>query len=281
MGRLYVVATPIGNLEDISQRAIRCLHEVDLIAAEDTRHSAVLLNAYGIKTKTTAFHDHNEQDKMVELIDYLQQGHSIALISDAGTPLVSDPGYHLVSAAHAAGVDVVPVPGACAAIAALSASGLPSDRFLFAGFVPNKAQARLKFLKSYRHASLTVIFYETPHRIVDSLDAMIEVFGQERQATMAREMTKKFETIRKASLGALKTLVSDDSNQQKGEMVLLLAAEEKEQALGMSPEAEAILEVLAEELPPSQAASLTAQITGLKKGMLYEAILAMRPDVKD
>ncbi|MEE8429392.1 MAG: 16S rRNA (cytidine(1402)-2'-O)-methyltransferase [Gammaproteobacteria bacterium] len=280
MGHLYVVATPIGNLQDISQRAIRCLNEVDLIAAEDTRHSAVLLNAYGIKTKTTAFHDHNEQAKVAELIDYLQQGHSIALISDAGTPLVSDPGYHLVSAAHAAGVDVVPVPGACAAIAALSASGLPSDKFRFAGFLPKKTQARKTYLQQYTHATETLIFYESPHRILASMADMQQVFGGDRPASMARELTKKFETIDHGSLDQLVNLLQKNPGQQKGEFVVLIGAA-AQLPRGLDQEAEAVLRILLDELSINQAAALAARITGVKKNTLYKAALSLQQQDSD
>jgi 16S rRNA (cytidine1402-2'-O)-methyltransferase len=221
-GFLYVVATPIGNLEDFSIRAQRILAEVDLIAAEDTRHSARLLSHYGILTPVTAFHEHNEHEKAQDLVNQLSLGKQLALISDAGTPLVSDPGYRLVRAAHIAGIRVIPVPGPCAAIAALSVSGLPSDRFAFEGFPPAKSTARRTWLEAMVNEPRTLIFYESPHRIVESLTDMASVFGETRDAVYARELTKQFETVRPASLGELARWVSQDSHQQLGEIVILV-----------------------------------------------------------
>ena len=221
-GILYVVATPIGNLDDFSVRAQRVLGEADLIAVEDTRHSNRLLAHYGIRTPVTAFHEHNEREKTAELVAFLAERRRLALVSDAGTPLVSDPGYRLVRAAHAAGVRVVPVPGACAAIAALSASGLPSDRFAFEGFPPAKAVARRTWLTRLANEPRTLVFYESPHRIVESLADMTAVFGAEREAVYARELTKQFETVRHATVGELAQWVAGDPKQQLGEIVVLV-----------------------------------------------------------
>ncbi len=273
-GILYVVATPIGNLEDLSPRAVRILSQVDLIAAEDTRHSARLLQHYAITTRLTALHEHNERARAAALIEDLQDGRSLALISDAGTPLVSDPGFNLVRAAHAAGITVVPVPGACAAIAALSASGLPTDRFIFEGFPPAKQAARVNYFQGLRQESRTQIFYESSHRILESLADMVSVFGPERPAVLARELTKQFETLRTAPLADLYTWVSADPDQQRGEMVVLLAGAPPEAREG-DGEAERILRLLLAELPVRQAAALTAQITGQKKNHLYERALEL------
>jgi 16S rRNA (cytidine1402-2'-O)-methyltransferase len=273
-GILYVVATPIGNLEDLSPRAVRLLGEVDLIAAEDTRHSARLLQHYAITTPMTALHEHNERAKAATLIEELRDGRSLALISDAGTPLVSDPGFNLVRAAHGAGIKVVPVPGACAAIAALSASGLPTDRFIFEGFPPVKHAARVSYFQSLRTEARTLVFYESNHRIVESLADMVAVFGPERPAVVARELTKQFETLRAASLADLSAWVQVDPDQQRGEIVLLLAGAAPN-AGELDGEAERILRLLLAELPVRQAAALAAQITGQKKNLLYERALEL------
>ncbi len=274
LGILYVVATPIGNLEDLSPRAVRILGEVDLIAAEDTRHSGRLLQHFAITTRMTALHEHNERAKAATLIQDLCDGRSLALISDAGTPLVSDPGFNLVRAAQGAGITVVPVPGACAAIVALSASGLPTDRFIFEGFPPVKHAARVSYFEGLRPETRTLIFYESSHRIVESLADMAAVFGPERPAVVARELTKQFETIRAASLADLNIWVQADPDQQRGEMVVLLAgAPLEEQARDV--EAERVLRLLLAELPVRQAASLAAQITGQKKNQLYERALEL------
>jgi len=275
------VATPIGNLEDLSPRARRVLAEVDLVAAEDTRHSGQLLRHFGILTPLTALHEHNEREKAPELIAELQRDRRIALVSDAGTPLVSDPGYRLVQAAHAAGIDVVPVPGACAAIAALSASGLPSDRFAFEGFPPAKAMARRAWLEKLAHESRTLIFYESPHRILESLTDMTAVFGMERESVLAREITKQFETIHVAKLGELMRWVETHREQQLGEMVVLVhgctAAQDSDAAI----EGKRVLGVLLRELPVSQAAALAAEITGQRKNALYELALRIKNDSSD
>lgn len=273
-GSLYVVATPIGNLDDISARALRILREVALIAAEDTRHSARLLQHFGIETPLAACHEHNERDQGGRFLARLQAGEDVALISDAGTPLISDPGYHLVRQARAAGVAVVPVPGACALIAALSAAGLPSDRFIFEGFLPAKAAGRRARLEQVREEPRTLIFYEAPHRILECLQDMRDVFGADRPALLARELTKTFETLQGLPLAELSEWVAADSNQQRGECVVLVAgwqAPEGEEAV--SAEALRVLDLLMAEMPLKRAAALTAEITGVRKNLLYQVAL--------
>jgi len=273
VGILYIVATPIGNLGDMSPRAVEVLQRVDAIAAEDTRHSGGLLRHFGITTPMFALHEHNERQKTAALLQRLSAGEHIALISDAGTPLISDPGYVLVRQAHQAGIQVVPLPGPSALITALSASGLPTDRFCFEGFLPAKGGGRRKQLESLREESRTLAFYESPHRILDSLADMVAVFGPEREAVLAREMTKTFETIRHAPLGDLLEWVRGDANQQKGEFVMLLHGAEKA-TTGLDPEACRIAGLLAEELPHKRAAALAARISGEKKNALYQYLLA-------
>lgn len=274
-GVLYVVATPIGNLDDLTPRAQRILTEADLIAAEDTRHSGKLLAHFGILTPVMAFHEHNERAKADELVAMLGQGRVIALVSDAGTPLVSDPGFRLVRAAHAAGIRVVPVPGACAAIAALSASGLPSDRFAFEGFPPAKSAARRAWYERLVQEPRTLIFYESTHRIVESLADMVAVFGAGREAVYARELTKQFETVRHATLGELATWIAAEANQQRGEAVVLVHGATPVEG-GLDENTAHVLRVLLGALPVSQAAALAAEITGRKKNELYELALKFR-----
>ncbi len=273
-GTLYVVATPIGNLEDMTARALRVLREVALIAAEDTRHSMRLLQHFGIDTPLVACHEHNERDQGGRLVERLLAGDSLALISDAGTPLISDPGYHLVRNARAAGVPVVPVPGSCALIAALSAAGLPSDRFIFEGFLPARSSGRRQRLQALLEESRTLIFYEAPHRLLESLEDMRELFGGGRQVVLARELTKAFETIKGAPLDELCAWVAGDANQQRGECVLLVEgwqAPPGEEAV--SAEALRVLDLLLAELPLKRAAALAAEITGVRKNLLYQAAL--------
>ena len=277
-GTLYVVATPIGNLEDMTPRAIRILSEVDLIAAEDTRHSGKLLKHFGIEAKTEALHEHNERSQVPRLIDILQAGKSIAFITDAGTPLVSDPGFHLVRSARQAGLTVIPVPGACAAIAALSAAGLPSDRFVFEGFPPAKSAARRAVFEKLREEARTLIFYESPHRILESLKEMTEIFGSGREAVLARELTKQFETVRSGTLTELSEWVNRDPHQQLGEFVILIHGVPRAEREAVDEDAERVLKILLEELPVSQATALAAKITGLKKNRLYEYALNLKGD---
>ncbi|KIV65961.1 MULTISPECIES: 16S rRNA (cytidine(1402)-2'-O)-methyltransferase [Pseudomonadaceae] len=278
-GKLYVVATPIGNLDDISPRALRTLREVALIAAEDTRHSIRLLQHFGITTALAACHDHNEREQGGRFVARLLAGDDVALISDAGTPLISDPGYHLVRQVRAAGIEVVPVPGPSALIAALSAAGLPSDRFIFEGFLPAKAAARRGRLDLLKEEPRTLIFYEAPHRVLESVQDMASLFGKDRHAVLARELTKTFETLKGAPLGELAEWIAADSNQQRGECVLLVTgwqAPEGEDAI--SGEALRVLDLLLGELPVKRAAALAAEITGVRKNLLYQAALERQAD---
>lgn len=273
-GTLYVVATPIGNLDDISARALKILGAVKLIAAEDTRHSVRLLQHFGIQTPLAPCHEHNERDEGSRFIARLLAGDDVALVSDAGTPLISDPGYHLVRQARAAGITVVPVPGACALIVALSAAGLPSDRFMFEGFLPAKAAGRRARLEQVKEEPRTLIFYEAPHRILECLQDMQAVFGDERPAVLARELTKTFETLKGLPLAELRAFVESDSNQQRGECVVLVAgwsAPEDDQAV--SAQALRVLDLLLAEMPLKRAAALAAEITGVRKNLLYQAAL--------
>lgn len=269
-GILYVVATPIGNLADMVPRAIETLQTVAVIAAEDTRHSARLLAHFDIKTPALAYHDHSDDQRTEQLLQRLQRGESVALISDAGTPLVSDPGYRLVRAARDLGIKVVPIPGACALIAALSAAGLPSDRFAFEGFLPAKQTARRATLQALQHDLRTLIFYEAPHRVLESVQDMSEVFGAEREMVMARELTKTFETIKNATAADLALWIAADNNQTRGEIVLLVHGAKKRSEDAMDAEVERVMVLLLEELPLKQAAGLGAKITGLKKNFLYQ-----------
>ncbi len=269
-GTLYVVATPIGNLEDITARAIRVLSEVDLIAAEDTRHSTRLLQHFSIRTPLAACHDHNERDEGGRFISRLLAGDNVALISDAGTPLISDPGFHLVKQARNAGIKVVPIPGVSAVIAALSAAGLPSDRFTFEGFLPAKSVARNSRLELLREETRTMIFYEAPHRLLESVAAMRDVFGAQRLAVLARELTKTFETIKALPLAQLHDWISQDSDQQRGECVILISGFEQEHSVDVDLKSQQIMQLLMTELPVKKAAALAANITGLRKNVLYQ-----------
>jgi 16S rRNA (cytidine1402-2'-O)-methyltransferase len=265
---LYVVATPIGNLGDITQRAIEILSSVSLIAAEDTRHSQKLLAHLGINTNIISVHEHNERVKTDSLVESILGGESIALISDAGTPLISDPGYILVKTAIESGVSVIPIPGVSALIAALSASGLASDRFLFEGFLPAKSSAKFKKLEAVKKEVSTVIFYESPHRVLATLEAMEEVFGSERRVTMAREITKTFETIKTLPVSELLEFMAADVNQQKGEFVLLVeGAGVLDNGIGI--DIEKCMRLLIGALPIKKAASIAAEITGHPKKELY------------
>ena len=269
-----MVATPIGNLDDMSVRALKVLREVSLIAAEDTRHSLRLMQHFGIATPLAACHEHNEREEGSRFITRLLAGDDVALISDAGTPLISDPGYHLVRQARAAGIQVVPVPGACALIAALSAAGLPSDRFIFEGFLPAKSVGRKARLELLKEEPRTVIFYEAPHRILECLQDLEEIFGADRPAVLGRELTKTFETLKGLPLGELRAFVEGDSNQQRGECVVLVAGwsePEGEDVIGA--EARRVLDLLLEEMPLKRAAALAAEITGVRKNLLYQVAL--------
>lgn len=267
---LYIVPTPIGNLGDMSSRAIEVLNQVSLIACEDTRHSGKLLSHFGITTKTTALHDHNERARAQWIVEQLAAGQSIALISDAGTPLISDPGYHLVSHVRQSGFNVIPLPGPCAAITALSASGLPSDRFTFEGFLPSKEKARADKLLALKEDPRTLIFYESPHRIEHSLTTMVEVLGGDRHVVMAREVTKTFETFLCGPVSDVLAKVSSDANQQKGEIVLMVHGHHLSDDEAVPTVAINTLKLLCEELPLKKAAAIAAQIHGLKKNALYK-----------
>lgn len=278
-GILYIVATPIGNMGDITERALQTLREVELIAAEDTRHSARLLNHHGIKSHCIALHEHNERNASAGLIKRLEQGDSIALISDAGTPLISDPGFYLVREVQQAGYRVVPIPGASALIAALSVAGLPSDRFSFEGFLPSKREARRRTLEKLSGETRTLIFYESTHRIFDSLHDMVDLFGAQRQAAVVRELTKTFETVHRAELGALCEWMAADDNQRRGEFVVLVHGAEPSQSLErveIDPQA-LLIELMALQ-PPKKAAAIVAKLTGLKKNALYELGLRLKSE---
>ena len=307
---LYIVATPIGNMSDMTSHAIDVLKQVSIIACEDTRTSGKLLSHFGIDTKgskadetkdsetrpakssienddTTkqkghnklwAYHEHNSAIQTPKIIEMIEQGHSVALISDAGTPLVSDPGYQLVQAAHEAGVTVSPIVGASAAIGALSVAGLPSDRFSFIGFLPAKTHGRQKQLNDLIARTETLIFYEAPHRIVSSLEDMATIFGADRAVTFCRELTKTFETVHKSTLGELVEFVKADDNQQRGEIVVVVAG------VGVAKDTDDIsthdklLQRLLEDLSVKKAAALASDITGVKKNALYQRLLELQAD---
>lgn len=264
---LYIVPTPIGNLSDITLRAIEVLKSVDCIAAEDTRHSGILLQHLDAKAPMIALHDHNEQQRASVLIEKIKQGQSVALISDAGTPLISDPGYHLVKLCRDAGVKVVPLPGPCAAITALSAAGLPTDRFVFEGFLPAKEKGKEDRLQALVEEPRTMVFYESPRRVIDTLTAMLQVLG-DRQIVAARELTKTFETIHSLPLSEMLVWLQEDDNRTRGEFVLMVAGKTDVQD-ELPAEATRTLLLLQKELPLKKAAALTAEIYGLKKNALY------------
>nr|WP_317200575.1 16S rRNA (cytidine(1402)-2'-O)-methyltransferase [uncultured Psychrobacter sp.] len=302
---LYIIATPIGNLSDMTPHAIDTLKQVAIIACEDTRTSGKLLSHFGINTKNKsddaqskanasdketknatdtdrghnklwAYHEHNHAIQTPKIIEMIQQGHSVALISDAGTPLVSDPGYQLVQAAHAAGVSVSPIVGACAAIGALSVAGLPSDRFSFIGFLPAKTHGRQKQLEALSARTETLIFYEAPHRILASLTDMATVFGHDRAVTFCRELTKTFETVYKSTLGALIDFVKADDNQQRGEIVLVIAGNNTATDDDDMSIHDTLLQRLLLDLSVKKAAALASDITGVKKNALYQRLLALQ-----
>jgi 16S rRNA (cytidine1402-2'-O)-methyltransferase len=273
---LYVVATPIGNLGDITLRALDVLKNVDAIAAEDTRHTAGLLNYFGITKKLIAVHEHNEQQSAQILLERLQAGESIALVTDAGTPGISDPGAVVVDVLHAAGVKVVPIPGASAVIAALSASGITENGFSFIGFLPASGSQRRKALESYKALCHTLVFYEAPHRIVDSVIDMANVLGGERRITIARELTKTFETIHRCALSDAQAWIENDPNQQRGEFVLLVEAAPVKEEAAVSEAAKQTLKLLLAELPLKQAVKLATEITRAKKNDLYQLALSLK-----
>lgn len=275
-GLLYVVATPIGNLADITLRALEVLKAVDAIAAEDTRHTSGLLSHFGISKKLIAVHEHNEHQSAEKLLLQLKAGESIALVTDAGTPGISDPGAVVVDLVRKAGIKVVPIPGVSAVIAALSASGIAQNGFLFHGFLPASGAARRKTLEILKAQTVTLVFYEAPHRIIESIADMATVLGAERRITFARELTKTFETIYSCELGIAEAWLQADTNQQRGEFVLLVETAAVKDAEEISEEAVRVLKLLLADLPLKQAVKLAAEITKEKKNDLYEYALALK-----
>ena len=273
-----MVATPIGNLGDITLRALETLKAVDVIAAEDTRHSAQLLGHFGIRAKLVALHEHNEQSAGQKIVELLHAGQSVALISDAGTPAISDPGALLVNLVHQAGVKVVPIPGANAAIAALSAAGLLMPRFLFVGFLPAKSSHRKQVLETLRSVPVTLVFYEAPHRVLESVADLAETLGGARNITFARELTKTFETFHACRLDEALAWLQADPNQQRGEFVLLVEGAPAVEEQTVSDAARHTLQTLLAELPLKQAVKLATEITGAKKNALYQLALELKPE---
>jgi 16S rRNA (cytidine1402-2'-O)-methyltransferase len=278
-GTLYVVATPIGNLEDLSPRAAAILEQVDVIAAEDTRHSRKLLDRYGIRTPLCSYHDRNESAAAVKLLEKLRRGRSVALISDAGTPLISDPGFRIVDLAHQHAIPVRAVPGPSALIAALSVSGLPAHHFIFEGFAPEKATARLKRLQELSAESRTLVFFETPHRIRAFLADAVSAFGPDRQATIVRELTKQFETVRRDSIGALRDWLESDPMHGKGEFVVVFRGAPEADTQHMD-EVEGMLRVLLRFLSAKDAAAVIAELTGARKNEVYRMAVERGGKVK-
>ncbi|RLW71324.1 MAG: 16S rRNA (cytidine(1402)-2'-O)-methyltransferase [gamma proteobacterium symbiont of Stewartia floridana] len=274
-GVLYVVATPIGNLDDLTPRAVEILKQVDFIAAEDTRHTRPLLRHYAIDTPMRSLHQFNERAKMDSLLAELNEGASIALVSDAGTPLISDPGFPLVRGYAAAGGQIVPIPGASALACALSAAGLPTDRFLFAGFPPRSRSQRKKWLQELAAERATLVLYEASHRVVESLEDMSAVFGGEREAVIAREMTKTYETFLRGNLESLLQTLQQEEDQRKGEFVVLIKGSTVVSQSRVEVDVEQMLITLLAELPLKQAVSLASSITGIKKNKLYNQALEL------
>ncbi|WP_017443753.1 16S rRNA (cytidine(1402)-2'-O)-methyltransferase [Gayadomonas joobiniege] len=275
-GTLYVVATPIGNLNDITQRALQILAEVDYIAAEDTRNAAKLLNHFTITTKCVAYHDHNEEQQSVNLIEMLKNGNQIALISDAGTPLINDPGYRIVALARQQGFKVVPVPGCSAVIAALSAAGIATDQFYFGGFLPAKKQARQNKISAIKESPATAVFYESRHRILACLDDLTAVLGDDHYLVIARELTKTYESFYAGSVAEVKALISGDANQQKGEFVIML--EGTKEVSDVDQKSLQLINKLLPYMPLKTAAGIAAETLGGKKNQLYKAALHLNKD---
>ncbi len=278
LGTLYVVATPIGNLGDITLRALETLKSVDAIAAEDTRHSSGLLNHFGISKKLIAVHEHNEQQSAEKLLAQLKNGENIALVTDAGTPGISDPGAIVVNLVRKAGVKVVPIPGVSAVVAALSASGITQNGFYFHGFLPASGAARRKILEQLKLQAVTLVLYEAPHRIVECVEDLAKILGGERQITFCRELTKTFETIYTCPASLASTWLQADANQQRGEFVLLIEAAPIVETQEISAEAQRVLKCLLADLPLKQAVTLATEITQLKKNDLYEFALKLKDD---
>lgn len=277
-GTLFVVATPIGNLRDLSPRAAEVLRDADLLLAEDTRHTQQLLQACGIARSAgslESLHEHNEHGRAAGLVERLQRGASVALVSDAGTPLVSDPGALLVAAAAAAGVPTVAVPGPCAAIAALSIAGLPTERFAFEGFLPARTAARSRALAALARETRTLVFYEAPHRLRETLGDMAEALGAQREAAVARELTKHFETVHRGTLGELGERSAGEAVMTRGEIVVVVAGASDDDAAARADEARRLLQALLQELPVSQAVRIAAQVTGARRKPLYELALEL------
>jgi len=269
---LYVVATPIGNLSDLTERARKVLETVDLIACEDTRHTQKLLQHLGVRKPLISVHDHNERDRIEQIAEHLQQGRNVALVSDAGTPLISDPGYPLVQGLTDMGYTVAPVPGVSAIITALSAAGLPTDRFLFEGFLPHKRSGRVDRLQAVAQETATLIFYESKHRILDSLADMAEVFGAERPLVVARELTKTFETFYRGSIASVIEQVSATDDDQKGEFVVMVGGNPAP-VTASEVDFERLFKLLLKELPPKKAAAVLSELTGQSKKELYQQAL--------
>ncbi|EPF77153.1 16S rRNA (cytidine(1402)-2'-O)-methyltransferase [Acinetobacter rudis] len=280
--QLFVVATPIGHLDDMTFRAVEVLKNVTVIAAEDTRKSIQLLKHFNITTPLTACHDHNESHVISSLIEKLKNGHDIALVSDAGTPLISDPGFKLVRAAQENGIRVTPIPGACAAIAALSSVGLPSDRFSFVGFLPSKSSQRLAQLEKIKDESQTLIFYEAPHRILACVKDMCQIFGADRPVGFAREITKTFETIKKMTLQQLVEFIEQDHHQEKGEIVLVIGGASTDSELNQDQQAlDQLLQRLLQDLSVKAASQLAADLSGVKKKIAYQRALELSQAISD
>ena len=274
-GTLYVVATPIGNLGDITKRALDVLGAVDRVCAEDTRNSKRLLTHFGLQKRLVALHDHNERDKLGQLTEWLQSGESLALISDAGTPLISDPGYHLVQHLRELGITVVPIPGACAIIAALSVAGLPTDRFVFEGFLPTKSSARKQVLMESTQQTCTQIYYESSHRIVGSVADLVEVIGAERRVVLSRELTKMYEQTFSGTAPKLLEWLEADTNHQRGEFVIMVQGDAQTsscQGMALKP----LLTLLTAELSVKQSALLASKITGENKNHCYKIAMEVR-----
>ena len=278
---LYIVATPIGNLRDISLRALDILAAVDVIAAEDTRTTAHLLTHHSITKKMMALHQHNERATAKKIVNLLAQGNSVALVTDAGTPGISDPGVILVNTVRDHGYEVVPIPGANAAVCALSAAGIAAPHFLFYGFLPASAGPRRRELEGLKSQPYTLVFYETPHRILECVAALAEVLGTHRQLVIARELTKLFETIHICTLDNALAWLQADTNRQKGEFVLLLSGAEVQKEEGLSDQTQYTLKLLLQELPLKQAVRLATDITGESRNMLYAQALALKKEANE
>lgn len=274
---IYIVATPIGNLSDITLRALEVLTNVDVIAAEDTRHTRKLLEHHGVSTRMASLHEHNEADRAASMLEKIAAGGSMALVSDAGTPLISDPGHVLVSLANELGLKVVPIPGPSAVTSALSVCGVPCGRFIFEGFLPAKKKAKTDVLLSYETEKKAVVFYESPHRILDTLEVMYDVFG-DRVVGVARELTKRFETVKKDTLSSILEWVKADANQQKGEFVLVLQGSDSAELSASDAEKEKLLTRLLVELPPKKASAVVADILGGAKKDIYNLALKLKND---